>query len=92
MLKYGQGMDRFKTFSLLMLGATMKYTCWSYGATDQNNHSTIEEKRITKKNLGKVLIVYYLLDGNTRRVVDAIQKMINATVQKIDIFLAIFRL
>jgi flavodoxin len=75
----------FKIISLLALVAVIGCASWNCCAADQNNHTTVEEKPMTKKNLGKILIAYYSLDGNTRRVVTEIQKRTDATVHEIKI-------
>jgi flavodoxin len=75
-----------KTLLSLILVAGVGYLCWNCCAAQKQENSSLESHKTpkVKKDLGKVLIVYYSLDGNTKMVVDRIGKMINATICKIE--------
>lgn len=72
----------FKTLIFLVV-VGMGYAGWKYSTT-QTKQIELQKKPIRKKNLGKVLILYYSLDGNTRTVANRIKEMTSATIGEIE--------
>jgi flavodoxin len=73
--------------ALLMFAVAVVYCFWSF------NHIPIRERKdlsadlkdvIATRNLGKVLIIYYSLDGNTDNIARRIQKMTNADIFEVE--------
>lgn len=71
----------------LILFALAGYCFWSFNhiPTRARRDLSVELKDIASDtNLGKVLIIYYSLDGNTYNIASRIQKMTNADVFEIE--------
>jgi hypothetical protein len=74
-----------KAISIILLLALAGYCFWSFHYIPIRERKPAElDKIIGDKKLGKVLVIYYSLDGNTHNIAGRIQKMTNADVWEIE--------
>jgi flavodoxin len=72
----------FLTISVV-LSVSVFSIAFSYSAENKNSQLISTNPQITNKNLGKVLIIYYSLSGNTREIALMIKEKTNADIYEI---------